>query len=446
MAFAGIIILSFFFNIISKKTNIPSVLMLILLGMGIKAGLSRFNIFDHDLRVDSILEILGNVGLVMIVLEAALDLKLEKEKAVMIFKSFLTASLGIGASMFALGGFFSYIFPSADLYTVLVYSIPLSIMSSAIIIPSVGGLTGKKKEFMVYESTFSDILGIMVFYFMLGADGHAGDGSIALEIGLNVLGTAVLSIAVAYGMVFLFQRLQMQVKLFLIIAVLLLLFAVGKYFHLSSLLIILTFGLVLNNTDIFFQGFLKKYFDKEKVKPILHDFHNLTLESAFLIRTFFFVIFGLSITLSSLGNLEVAINSFAIVGILFAVRFAILRIIAREHLFPELFIAPRGLITVLLFFVLAKNESVQIESFDTGLLLYPILITSIIMMIALILNRGEKVTDVLFHIVPLVKTSDPEKVQEYKKRMLENTEIQDFDGFRHSTSNEPTNDIEATED
>ena len=91
MAFAGIIILSFFFNIISKKTNIPSVLMLILLGMGIKAGLSRFNIFDHDLRVDSILEILGNVGLVMIVLEAALDLKLEKEKAVMIFKSFLTA-------------------------------------------------------------------------------------------------------------------------------------------------------------------------------------------------------------------------------------------------------------------------------------------------------------------------------------------------------------------
>jgi hypothetical protein len=247
-------------------------------------------------------------------------------------------------------------------------------------------------------------------------------------------------------MVFLFQRLQMQVKLFLIIAVLLLLFAVGKYFHLSSLLIILTFGLVLNNTDIFFQGFLKKYFDKEKVKPILHDFHNLTLESAFLIRTFFFVIFGLSITLSSLGNLEVAINSFAIVGILFAVRFAILRIIAREHLFPELFIAPRGLITVLLFFVLAKNESVQIESFDTGLLLYPILITSIIMMIALILNRGEKVTDVLFHIVPLVKTSDPEKVQEYKKRMLENTEIQDFDGFRHSTSNEPTNDVEATED
>ncbi|MFT6983628.1 MAG: NhaP-type Na+/H+ or K+/H+ antiporter [Crocinitomicaceae bacterium] len=431
MALAGIIILSFFFNIISKKTNIPSVLLLILLGMGLKIGLKSAGIFK-DVELDSILEILGNVGLVMIVLEAALDLKLEKEKTGMIFKAFLVALLGIGGSMFALGAFFVYIFPSAGWYTAILYAIPLSIMSSAIIIPSVGGLRGLKKEFMVYESTFSDILGIMVFYFMLGADGHAGGGSIAWEIVLNILGTMVLSVIVAYVMVYLFQHLQMQVKLFLIIAVLLLLFAVGKYFHLSSLLIILAFGMVLNNTDVFFQGFLKKYFDKEKVRPILHDFHNLTLESAFLIRTFFFVVFGLSITVSSLYNAQVAINSFAIVGILFAVRFVILRFTARDHLFPELFIAPRGLITVLLFFVLAKYDGVKIDDFDTGLLLYPILISSLVMMIALILNRGEKVTDVLFHSIPLINSStDPEKKAEIKKRIQKNTEGQDFDGFRH---------------
>lgn len=431
MALAGIIILSFFFNIISKKTNIPSVLLLILLGMGLKIGLQSAGIFK-DVELDSILEILCNVGLVMIVLEAALDLKLEKEKRGMIFKAFMVALLGIGCSMFALGAFFMYIFPGAGWYTAILYAIPLSIMSSAIIIPSVGGLRGVKKEFMVYESTFSDILGIMVFYFMLGADGHAGGGSIAWEIVLNILGTMVLSVIVAYVMVYLFQHLQMQVKLFLIIAVLLLLFAVGKYFHLSSLLIILAFGLVLNNTDIFFRGFLKKYFDKEKVRPILHDFHNLTLESAFLIRTFFFVVFGLSITVSSLYNVQVAINSFAIVGILFAVRFIILRFTAKDHLFPELFIAPRGLITVLLFFVLAKYDGVKIENFDTGLLLYPILISSLVMMIALILNRGEKVTDVLFHSIPLINSStDPEKKAEIKKRIQKNTEGQDFDGFRH---------------
>jgi len=212
----------------------------------------------------------------------------------------------------------------------------------------------------------------------------------------------------------------------LVIGVLLLLFAVGKFFHLSSLLLILAFGVVLNNTDVFFRGFLSKFFDKEKVKPILHDFHNLTLESAFLIRTFFFVVFGLSITLSSLYNWQVAVNSFGIVAILFIVRFITLRIFAKKQMFPELFIAPRGLITVLLFFVLAKEASIDIPEFDPGLLLYPILITSIIMMISLISYRGEKIKDVLFHKVPLIKT---DRSEELDTRIKENTEKQDFDGF-----------------
>ena len=49
----------------------------------------------------------------------------------------------------------------------LVYAVPLSIVSSAIVIPSVGSLMPEKKEFMIYEGTFSDILGIMFFYFLV---------------------------------------------------------------------------------------------------------------------------------------------------------------------------------------------------------------------------------------------------------------------------------------
>jgi len=442
---AGIIILSFFFNILAKRTNIPSVLLLIILGMGLKGVLTHYHVLDEDLQLGSILEILGNVGLVMIVLEAALDLKLEREKTPLIISSFLTAILALGGSMIALGAFFMYIFPGTGAYTAILYATPLSIMSSAIIIPSVGGLTGAKKEFMVYESTFSDILGIMVFYFMIGAEGGAGGGSIFWEIVLNILATTVLSVVVAYVLVYLFQHLQMQVKLFLIIGILLLMFALGKIFHLSSLLIILAFGLVLNNTDLFFQGFLKKYFDREKVKPILHDFHNLTLESAFLIRTFFFVVFGFSITISSLYDWEVAVNSFAIVAILFLIRWIILKVVVRKNILPQLWIAPRGLITVLLFFTLAESSS-QIEQFDAGLLLYPILITSIIMMVALISYRGEKVTDVLFHSVPILnKMSDPERKEELEKRMEANTELQDFDGFSLRVEEEEPSDETPTE-
>jgi NhaP-type Na+/H+ or K+/H+ antiporter len=212
---------------------------------------------------------------------------------------------------------------------------------------------------------------------------------------------------------------------------LMLMFAAGKFFHLSSLLTILAFGLVLNNTDVFFSGRLSKYFDRDAVKPILHDFHNLTLESAFLVRTFFFVLFGISITLSSLYDWRVAVNGVVIVLILYGIRFVALRFIAPKHVYPELFIAPRGLITVLLFFVILKDERINIPGFDAGLLLYPIIITSIIMTIGLITYQGEKVTDVLFNRLPLVKTdSEEEDMNEiYRKRIEENVEKRDFDGF-----------------
>lgn len=427
-----VIILSFFFNILAKKTNIPSVLLLIALGIGIKAGMNSSNLVDKDLGLDTLLEVLGKIGLVMIVLEAALDLKLEREKLGMIIRSFLVATFCFTGTMFALAAFFMYIFPDTGFYTALVYAVPLSIMSSSIIIPSVGGLTGKKKEFMVYESTFSDILGIMVFYFLIGAEGHSGGTmSLFVEISFNIIFTLVLSIIVAYLMVYLFQHLKMQVKLFLIIAVLLLMYAVGQYFHLSSLLIILAFGLILNNTSIFFQGRLSKYFDETAVKPIIHDFHTLTLESAFLLRTFFFVLFGMNITLSSLYDGRVALNSLVIVAIFYLIRYVVLRFTAKEHIFPELLIAPRGLITVLLFFVLIKNPAFLIPGFDPGLLLYPILITSLIMSVGLITYRGEKVTEVLFHNLPLVKTDNDKKGTNdvYEERIQDNVEDQSLDGF-----------------
>jgi len=385
---------------------------------------------DKDLGIDQLLEILGNIGLVMIVLEAALDLKLEKHKTGILIQSFAVASVSLVGSIIGIATLFYYIFPGTDYYTACIYAVPLSIMSSAIIIPSVGGLRGAKKEFMVYDSTFSDILGIMIFYFMLGEEGaEMGTtiGGVFSNLGITIL----MSVIVAYGLVYIFQHLKMQVKLFLIIGVLMLMFAAGKYFHLSSLLTILAFGIVLNNTDLFFGGRMKRYFDAESVKPILHDFHNLTLESAFLVRTFFFVLFGISITLTSLYDWRVAVNGFAIVGILYAVRFLALRFIAKKHIFPELLIAPRGLITVLLFFVILKDERVNIPGFDAGLLLYPIIITSIIMTIGLITHQGEKMKDVLFHKLPLVKTGDDgEDMNEiYEKRMMENVENKDFDGF-----------------
>jgi hypothetical protein len=432
IAIAGIIIISFFFNIISKKTNIPSVLMLIALGIGIKelGGGNDFN--PESYAKLSVLEIIGNVGLVMIVLEAALDLNLKREKLGLIMRSFFVALIALVLSSFAIAYIIMFAIPGANsLYKALIYAVPLSIMSSAIIIPSVAGLKGSKKEFMVYESTFSDILGIMFFYFLILAEEGASAGEIATGVLVDIGVTVVVSVVLSYGLVYIFQKLTSQVKLFLIIAVLMLLFAVGKKFHLSSLLIILFFGLILNNTNIFFRGKLSKFVNKESVKPIMHDFHILTLESAFVIRTFFFVIFGMFITLGSLIDWKVAVISLAIIGALYAIRFTVLKLIVKNDIIPQLFIAPRGLITILLFFVIENHDKVKIENFDEGILLFVILISSIIMTWSLIKYNGGNVKEVLLSQMPSLKVDKNNDGQndKFEDVVDENVEEQDFNNF-----------------
>lgn len=435
IAASAVIVFSFFFNILSKKTNIPSVLMLIVLGVLLKIGAEYA---DVEIKQDllNLLQILGNVGLVMIVLEAALDLKLSRDKMGLIVKSFFVALVALLGSSFGVAAIIYYLIPGTpDFYTALIYAVPLSIMSSAIIIPSVGGLDGEKKEFMVYESTFSDILGIMLFYFLIGAEDGATTGEVVWDVALNIVVTVIVAIIIAYLLVYVFQKLTSQVKLFLIISVLMLMYALGKKFHLSSLLFILAFGLVLNNTRVFFRwGFLKKLVTAEKVKPILHDFHTITLESAFVIRTFFFVIFGMYITLSSLIDWKVAVISVAISGALFLVRFLVLKLFIRKDITPQLYIAPRGLITILLFFVIEStmndrgHQLYKIKGFEPGILLFCILITSIIMTIALITYRGEKVKDVIFSQIPGIK-KDKNKDgihDDYEDRMTHNVEEQGF--------------------
>jgi NhaP-type Na+/H+ or K+/H+ antiporter len=121
------------------------------------------------------------------------------------------------------------------------------------------------------------------------------------------------------------------------------------------------------------------------MKGLRHDFHILTLESAFVIRTFFFVLFGATVVLASLTEYDVIFYGLAISVILYVIRFVFLKIFRPEDPSSLLYIAPRGLITILLFFQISSNYPELIhDSFDGGILLVVILVTCIIMTISLI--------------------------------------------------------------
>jgi len=389
-----IIILSYFANLLAKRTNIPSVLVLIAMGVMIRQGLTALGMEEIPYEALA-LELLGTVGLIFILLEAALDLELSKKKLPLILKSASLALFSLGASALGIAALLFYSL-GLEWFTAVVYAIPLSIMSSAIIIPSVGGLSLERKEFMVYESTFSDIWGIMAFYLVLGNQEAVGPGEVLKAIGINLGASLVISIAVSYLLVYVLQKITSSVKLFLSIAVLILIYSIQKMLHLSPLILILIFGLVLNNHKVFFANIFKNkegkswlggLLDDEKMAGLRHDFHLLTLESAFVIRTFFFVLFGATVVLASLTDFEVLFYGLSVSVILYATRFVFLRLFRPEDPVSLLYIAPRGLITILLFFQIGSNYPELVDtSFNSGILFVVILVTCIIMTVSLILQ------------------------------------------------------------
>ena len=377
-----IVIISYLFNLVAKRYSIPSVLLLILLGMGLHGIVSTTGLQSPDLT--PILEVLGIIGLIMIVLEASLDLELTGEKRKLISRAFFTALVNLILSALLIAGIF-IIYIDVDLTTGLLYAVPLSIMSSAIIIPSVEALDKEKREFMIYESTFSDILGIMLFYFLISSLEADSFGQMSLSVLLNLTLTVIVSLAASYFLIFLFQKITTQLKLFLLIAVLILLYSLSKMLHLSSLLIILVFGLILSNRHIFFPGKLRKLLNEGHMATIFDNFKMITLESSFIVRTFFFVIFGFTIILASLFDVKVWMVSILILGILYGIRYAYFKLIIRKNIQPEVWMAPRGLITILLFYSIPEN--LVVSSFNTGILLLVILVSSIVMAFALIRYR-----------------------------------------------------------
>ncbi len=377
--FSVTVIISYFFNLYAKKSGVPAVLMLIGLGVVINYLLRFSGIPKPDLL--PILEVLGVVGLILIVLEAALDLQLVKEKTSLIVKSFLVAILGLVGTSY-LSAYSLTLLLNIDLLIALLYTIPLSILSSAIILPSIDSLDLEKREFMIYESTISDILGIVAFYSVLTMLGSDNSDSIYGEMFGNLILTVIFSIILSYILIYIFQNIKGHVKLFLLIAILLLLYAVGKMFHLSSLIIILIFGVILNNYKVFFRGNLMKILNKERVEEVLDDMKVITAETAFVVRTFFFIIFGWSVYLGSLLNLKVIGIGLIIIFIIYCVRGVLLFLFSGTDIVPQLFLAPRGLITILLFFAIPENLSIGHEI--QGVLLFVILVTCLIMSWSLI--------------------------------------------------------------
>lgn len=376
-----LLLIAYLFDLSASKTRIPSVILLLALGWVVKQ-LASIAAIDLP-NLSPVLPILGTIGLILIVLEGSLELELNETKFPLIVKSSLLALIPMLAMSLGLAWVFQQ-YGGYSFKNSLANSIPLAIISSAIAIPSARNLIKGHREFITYESSLSDIFGVIFFNFITLNDniGTETVGHFLLELVIILL----ISFIATIGLAFFLNKIKHHIKYIPIILMVVLIYAISKYYHLPGLIFILLFGLFLGNIDE-----LRHIKFIEKLHPVnfnkeVHKFRELTTEMAFLIRALFFLLFGFLIETEELLNTQTILWAAAITASVFIIRGMFLRLF-QLPLNPLLYIAPRGLITILLF--LSVPEAQQIAIADKSLVIQVIILAALFMMFGLMKQKKQ---------------------------------------------------------
>ncbi len=371
VAISLIVLVAYLFDFLGRFIRVPAVVLLLFSGLGLRLlsdGLGWSLLLPADL-----LPILGTFGLILIVLEGALDLRLTRQAAPLILRSSASAVLGILLVGGALTGLFALWF-EAPLQALMAHAMPLAVISSAVAIPAAAALAPRLREFVVYESSISDIVGVVLFYALIGD--AAPLGSMLARLAGDVALSAIVGLAAGLLIYWLIQRIEHHVRVLPMIFGITLLYGLGKILHLAPLVMVLLVGLLLNNSQLL--GHRLK--SSPSYEQDLDAFKHLTAEFTFAVRSFFFVLLGFATAPADLlapwaWGLAVLIVALSVI-----LRWPVLRLVAREKTEPLIWFAPRGLITVLLF--LSIPPALGIAGFPGAALML------VILMWALLLTRG----------------------------------------------------------
>jgi cell volume regulation protein A len=376
-----LLLIAYIFDISSKYTRIPSVILLLFLGWLVQQLTKLFKLNIPDLN--ELLPALGSIGLILIVLEGSLELEINHTKKRMIKNSLFMAL----APMILLTGLISLLFFSIGKYEFkdcILNAIPLAVISSAIAIPSVRNLSTENKEFIIYESSFSDVFGVLFFNFIFANE--VIDLMAFGNFGLQLLIMLVFTIIATVILSFLLNKIKHHIKFIPIILLVILIYEISKVYNLPGLIFILIFGMFIGNLNE-----LKRFHWMQRLRPgqlnrEVHKFKELIIEGAFLVRASFFILFGFLISSKEILNPDTIVLSLIIFFSTLFFRFLFL-VIFRLPIMPLLFIAPRGLITILLF--LSIPASRYIPFINNSVVLQVIILTTIFMMVGLMVNKKD---------------------------------------------------------
>lgn len=386
LVFCILILLAYLFDITSRYSKIPGVILLIGLGIGIRLLVERtgFNIPD----MKPLLPVLGTIGLILIVMEASLDLKLGRHKFGLIVKS-ASAAIFLFAFFTAIMSFVMVRFFGYRLFDSLINTIPFGIISSAVAISSAANLNQERKDFVIYESSLSDIIGILAFNFVLEYGESIGLGLMSYT--LKGILTIILAIIITSVLALLLHKITYHINYVIILTSLILIYALAELIHLPALLLVLAFGMALANYRLVENTIIRRYVDFKKFANDMISFNIIMREFTFIVRSFFFIMFGYYTEVKGLFDLNNIITALCIVAGIYLLRIIFLKRFLKLPILPFLFFSPRGLITILLF--LSIPASFRIGLINEEVVTLVILLTILIMMVGNIFYKEEVISE-----------------------------------------------------
>lgn len=378
-----LLLIAYIFEVSSPKTKIPSVILLLIVGWAVRQASNFFGL--HIPNLSPILPIIGSIGLIMIVFEGALDLELNRSKKSLIINSTLMAFIPMIVLSFGIAFAFEY-FGGVSLRLGLLNAIPFTVISSAVAISSAQNLLNKDREFVTYESTMSDIFAVIFFNFIVRNE--VIDLNSFSVFGAQIVLVLIVTVVATLGLAFLVSKIKHHVKFLPIILLIILIYTIAKEYHLPALIFIFVLGLFMGNLDRFKRyRFVDKLQPEITVKEVI-KLKDITNELTFSIRALFFLLFGYLIETSELLNTHTLIWAIGIFVGIYILRLIFLKVF-RQNLNPLLYIAPRGLISILLFITIPEGQ--QIYLVNQSLIIQIIILTALFMMGGLMISRKKQV-------------------------------------------------------
>ncbi len=337
-----------FLSLQFSKTNIPDVLVLMLVGIVIGPLLGIVTPDDFG-KIGSLI---ATIALVLILFEGGTTLNLDVlGKSLGTTGLLAMVSFVLTAAIVAAIGFYML---HLELLPAILLGVTLGNTSSAVVIPMVNSLkmSDKPGTVLVLESALTDVLSIVCVFALLQihTEGGVVPGRLVGTVLASLIFAAVIGLLGGIGWLMVLGKVRnFPNTISSTLAYVFIVYGLTEMLGYSGAIAALALGVSLTNFQKF-HLYRIPYIDKSIV-PLNEIDLAFYREAVFLLKTYFFVYLGISIHFS---DVALAVAAISMVSVVYLMRLGLARLIFRNHGYGlrdtalSSMMAPKGLASAVL--------------------------------------------------------------------------------------------------